>query len=205
MAGYIATGYKSLSIVYFFPGRQGAIVARLPGPGVRRFPAHAVPADLRRPSPASPASWWAAAPWRSARWPQLLAAGARVTVKRPSCRPGLEAAGAAGRIAVARRPFDPALVPLQLLVIAATGDPAVNHAVAAAARAGAAPVQRGGRSRRSPPTSAPRSWTGRRCSWPSRAAARRPCWRGSCASSWSAGCRRGSARWPAGPAAGASA
>ncbi len=66
---------------------------------------------------------------------QLLAAGARVTVNAPELSPALEAARADGRIEVARRPFDPALVPLQLLVIAATGDRAVNRAVAATARA----------------------------------------------------------------------
>jgi uroporphyrin-III C-methyltransferase/precorrin-2 dehydrogenase/sirohydrochlorin ferrochelatase len=65
---------------------------------------------------------------------QLLAAGARVTVNSPRLSPGLEAAAAAGRIAVARKPFDPSLVPLQLLVIAATDDRAVNHAVAETAR-----------------------------------------------------------------------
>ncbi len=65
---------------------------------------------------------------------QLLAAGARVTVNAPWLSPGLAADAAAGRLAVALRPFDPALIPLQLLVIAATSDRAVNHAVAAAAR-----------------------------------------------------------------------
>ena len=65
---------------------------------------------------------------------QLLAAGARVTVNAPRLSPGLEAAATAGRIAVALRLFDPALVPLQLLVIAATDDRAVNHAVAESAR-----------------------------------------------------------------------
>ena len=65
---------------------------------------------------------------------QLLAAGARVTVNSPQLSPGLEVAATAGRIAVALRPFDPALVPLQLLVIAATSDRAVNHAVAESAR-----------------------------------------------------------------------
>lgn len=66
---------------------------------------------------------------------QLLAAGARVTVNAPELSPALEDALAAGRIRVERRPFDPALVPRQLLVIAATSDRAVNHAVADAARA----------------------------------------------------------------------
>ncbi len=65
---------------------------------------------------------------------QLLAAGARVTVNAPELTPPLESALGEGRIEVARRPFDPALVPLQLLVIAATSDPAVNRAVAEAAR-----------------------------------------------------------------------
>ncbi|MBL8200283.1 MAG: uroporphyrinogen-III C-methyltransferase [Chromatiales bacterium] len=66
---------------------------------------------------------------------QLVAAGARVTVNAPGLSPALEAAHADGRIDVARRPFDATLVPLQLLVIAATSDPAVNRAVAEAARA----------------------------------------------------------------------
>ncbi len=65
---------------------------------------------------------------------QLLAAGARVTVNAPALSPGLAADAAAGRLEVVLRPFDPALIPLQLLVIAATSDRAVNHAVAAAAR-----------------------------------------------------------------------
>jgi len=65
---------------------------------------------------------------------QLLAAGARVTVNAPTLTAALEAAGTEGRLAVVRRAFDPALVPLQLLVVAATSDRAVNHAVAAAAR-----------------------------------------------------------------------
>jgi uroporphyrin-III C-methyltransferase/precorrin-2 dehydrogenase/sirohydrochlorin ferrochelatase len=66
---------------------------------------------------------------------QLLAAGARVTVNAPALSPALEPARAEGRIQVAHGPFDPALVPGQLLVIAATSDRAVNHAVADAARA----------------------------------------------------------------------
>ncbi|MEQ1802944.1 MAG: siroheme synthase CysG [Gammaproteobacteria bacterium] len=66
---------------------------------------------------------------------QLLAAGARVTVNAPDLTPGLEAARAAGRIDVERRAFDAALIPRQLLVIAATNDRAVNHAVAESSRA----------------------------------------------------------------------
>lgn len=66
---------------------------------------------------------------------QLVAAGARVTVNAPELSAGLEAALADGRLQVARRPFDPRLVPLQLLVIAATSDRLVNQAVAGAARA----------------------------------------------------------------------
>jgi len=65
---------------------------------------------------------------------QLIAAGARVTVNAPELTAALEAASADGRIEVARRSFDPALVPRQLLVIAATSDRSVNHAVAEAAR-----------------------------------------------------------------------
>jgi len=65
---------------------------------------------------------------------QLLAAGARVTVNAPQLSPGLRAKADAGRIVVALRTFDPSLVTSQLLVIAATADRTVNHAVAAAAR-----------------------------------------------------------------------
>ncbi|MEO7385803.1 MAG: siroheme synthase CysG [Gammaproteobacteria bacterium] len=61
---------------------------------------------------------------------QLLAAGARVTVNAPDLSPGLESAALDGRIALARRTFDPDLVLAQLLVIAATSDTAVNRAVA---------------------------------------------------------------------------
>ncbi len=66
---------------------------------------------------------------------QLLAAGARVTVNAPRLSPGLKADADAGRIVVALRPFDPSLVAAQLLVIAATDDRTVNHAVADSARA----------------------------------------------------------------------
>lgn len=66
---------------------------------------------------------------------QLLAAGARVTVNAPQLSPALKAASAAGRIAVELRSFDPLLVAAQLLVIAATNNQAVNHAVADTARA----------------------------------------------------------------------
>ncbi len=65
---------------------------------------------------------------------QLLAAGARVTVNAPQLSPGLKADAEAGRIDLVLRPFDPSLVPFQLLVIAATDDRAVNHAVAESAR-----------------------------------------------------------------------
>ncbi len=65
---------------------------------------------------------------------QLLAAGARVTVNAPRLTPGLETEADAGRIIVALRSFDPLLVAAQLLVIAATDDRTVNHAVADAAR-----------------------------------------------------------------------
>jgi uroporphyrin-III C-methyltransferase/precorrin-2 dehydrogenase/sirohydrochlorin ferrochelatase len=66
---------------------------------------------------------------------QLLAAGARVTVNAPELSHALEAARADGRIEAALGSFDSALVPRQLLVIAATSDRAVNQAVADAARA----------------------------------------------------------------------
>lgn len=66
---------------------------------------------------------------------QLLAAGARVTVNAPELAPGLQAAQARGEVQWVRGPFDATLVPHQLLVIAATSDRDVNHAVAAAAAA----------------------------------------------------------------------
>lgn len=66
---------------------------------------------------------------------QLLDAGAEVTVNAPALGEALAAWETAGRIRVARRCFDASLVPAALLVIAATDDPATNHAVAAAARA----------------------------------------------------------------------
>ncbi len=65
---------------------------------------------------------------------QLLAAGARVTVNAPRLSPGLAAEAEAGRIVVALRSFDRSLVAAQLLVIAATDDRTVNHAVADSAR-----------------------------------------------------------------------
>jgi uroporphyrin-III C-methyltransferase/precorrin-2 dehydrogenase/sirohydrochlorin ferrochelatase len=64
----------------------------------------------------------------------LLAADARVTVNTPVLCPELETLAATGRITLHRAPFDAALVESHLLVIAATSDPAVNAAVAAAAR-----------------------------------------------------------------------
>lgn len=66
---------------------------------------------------------------------QLAAAGARVTVNAPVLSPALEAAVAGGTLRAVRATFDPALVQDALLVIAATSDPAVNRAVAAAAAA----------------------------------------------------------------------
>lgn len=65
---------------------------------------------------------------------QLLAAGARVTVNAPRLSDGLKAEERAGRIVVALRPFDATLIASHLLVIAATDDSTVNHAVADSAR-----------------------------------------------------------------------
>lgn len=64
---------------------------------------------------------------------QLLAAGAAVTVNSPQLSAGLQELLGAHRIQVAQHPFDAALIDTHLLVIAATSDRAVNHAVAAAA------------------------------------------------------------------------
>lgn len=64
---------------------------------------------------------------------QLLAAGARVTVVAPALAETLTELGAAGRIEVIREPFSAAHVAGHWLVVAATGDRSVNHAVARAA------------------------------------------------------------------------
>jgi uroporphyrin-III C-methyltransferase/precorrin-2 dehydrogenase/sirohydrochlorin ferrochelatase len=64
---------------------------------------------------------------------QLLAAGAAVTVNSPQLSAGLQAMLDAQQIAVVLRAFDATLIDAHLLVYAATGDRAVNHAVAAAA------------------------------------------------------------------------
>src|SRR5690606_10330666 len=66
---------------------------------------------------------------------QLRKAGARVTVNAPDLAPGVAALAEAGEIRVEQRPFDPALVPDHWLVVAATGNRAVNAGVAAAAGA----------------------------------------------------------------------
>jgi uroporphyrin-III C-methyltransferase/precorrin-2 dehydrogenase/sirohydrochlorin ferrochelatase len=66
---------------------------------------------------------------------ELLAAGARVTLAAPAFSRAAEALGAATPPAtLLRRPFEPGLVADALLVIAATAEPAVNAAVAAACR-----------------------------------------------------------------------
>jgi uroporphyrin-III C-methyltransferase/precorrin-2 dehydrogenase/sirohydrochlorin ferrochelatase len=64
---------------------------------------------------------------------QLLAAGAAVTVNSPQLVSGLQQLGVEQRIQIALRRFDAGLIGTHLLVIAATGDGAVNRAVAAAA------------------------------------------------------------------------
>jgi uroporphyrin-III C-methyltransferase/precorrin-2 dehydrogenase/sirohydrochlorin ferrochelatase len=66
----------------------------------------------------------------------LRESGARVTVNAPELDPELSALAAAGDIDHHPGPFDPALVTEHLLIIAATSDAAVNHAVAEAARQG---------------------------------------------------------------------
>lgn len=65
---------------------------------------------------------------------QLLAAGAAVTVNSPQLVSGLQQLLDDRRIAAVLRPFDATLIDTHLLVIAATSDRTVNHAVAAAAR-----------------------------------------------------------------------
>lgn len=64
---------------------------------------------------------------------QLLAAGAAVTVNSPQLGSNLQRLRDSQRITAVLRPFDAALIDTHLLVIAATSDRAVNHAVAAAA------------------------------------------------------------------------
>ncbi|MCB1842247.1 MAG: siroheme synthase, partial [Halioglobus sp.] len=64
---------------------------------------------------------------------QLLTTGATVTVNSPQLNRGLQQLGDSQRITAALRPFDATLIDTHLLVIAATSDRAVNHAVAAAA------------------------------------------------------------------------
>lgn len=59
----------------------------------------------------------------------LLAAGAAVTVISPALTPELEQRAAAGEVAVQRRPYQPGDLEGAFLVIAATDDPSVNHAV----------------------------------------------------------------------------
>jgi uroporphyrin-III C-methyltransferase/precorrin-2 dehydrogenase/sirohydrochlorin ferrochelatase len=66
---------------------------------------------------------------------QLRSAGARVTVNAPELCAGLRELAAEGAITVHEAPFDDSLLDTHLLVIAATSDPGVNRAVAAAARA----------------------------------------------------------------------
>lgn len=59
----------------------------------------------------------------------LLDAGADVVVVAPEIDPQIRAWADEGRLAVARRPFDPADPEGAWLVVAATGDPAVDQAV----------------------------------------------------------------------------
>ncbi len=71
----------------------------------------------------------------SRRVEQLLNAGARVTVVAPKLKAILAEWAEAGRIEAIEREFDGALVGDFWLVVAATSDKAVNHAVAEAAEA----------------------------------------------------------------------
>ncbi len=64
----------------------------------------------------------------------LAAAGARLTVAAPHCCQALQDLAGAGVVSWHRGPFEPGLLGDHLLVIAATADPAVNRAVADAAR-----------------------------------------------------------------------
>lgn len=69
------------------------------------------------------------------RVPGLLAAGADVLLVSPQAGPGLEGLADAGRIRWQRRDFQASDADDTWLVLAATGDPAVNQAVSAAAEA----------------------------------------------------------------------
>src|SRR6266850_2770863 len=64
----------------------------------------------------------------------LLQSGAQVTVVSPAVTRGLAALAAVGRIVERRRPFGRSDLRGCALVVAATGDPAVDDAVAALAR-----------------------------------------------------------------------
>ena len=70
----------------------------------------------------------------------LLTQGGAVRVVSPMLTPALAAAAAAGHITHRERPFAPADLEGAFLVFAATDDPAVNAAVAAAAEAARVPV-----------------------------------------------------------------
>ncbi len=59
----------------------------------------------------------------------LLAAGAAVTVISPALAPELERMAEAGEVRLLRRPYQPGDLEGAFLVIAATDDPTVNHAV----------------------------------------------------------------------------
>ena len=65
---------------------------------------------------------------------QLHRAGARVTCNAPALHPDLEAMVETGELHAVRAPFQADLVAEHLLIIAATGEPDVNRAVAEAAR-----------------------------------------------------------------------
>ena len=65
---------------------------------------------------------------------QLRRAGAQVTVNAREIRPELQAQADRGDLRIIMGDFRPELVPEHLLIIAATSDHDVNHAVAAAAR-----------------------------------------------------------------------
>jgi uroporphyrin-III C-methyltransferase/precorrin-2 dehydrogenase/sirohydrochlorin ferrochelatase len=66
---------------------------------------------------------------------QLLRAGSQVTVNAPELCAELADLASRAEICHAAGDFDPALIDSHLLIIAATSDSAVNHAVAAASRA----------------------------------------------------------------------
>lgn len=80
-------------------------------------------------------------PEAARRLPALLAAGARVTLVAPEAAPTLEGLAAEGQLHWVRRHLTDHDLPGAALVLAATGDPVADDAVAEAARRAGIPVE----------------------------------------------------------------